>query len=110
MIQIFLIKGSGKLLVETHMGFYENINANTPLFQNVRKWLSSSSETDVTSSQIIDLKEIEEKNMESLSNFKIVTWTCWFSPKSAILKKLLSFVKNGGLRINFLKQNSKFYF
>jgi len=106
---ILLFKGNGKIFVEAHLGIYVNINANTPILQNVRKWLASSSQTDVTSSQIIDLKVIEESNIASLSTYKIVIWYVSFSPKSATLDKLLLFVKNGGLRIDFfyLRQNSK---
>ena len=113
---ILLFKGNGKIFVEAHLGIYVDINANTPMLQNVRKWLASSSQSDVTSSQIIDLKVIEESNIASLSTYKIVTWYVSFSPKSATLDKLLLFVKNGGLRIAFflfiknLKSKLKIHF
>ena len=87
--------GKGKIFVEANIGFYENINGNTPIIQNVRKWLASSKK-DVTSSQIINLKEIETKNMTSLSGYKIITWYVSFSPKATTLDKLLAFIKNGG--------------
>jgi hypothetical protein len=56
----------------------------------------------VTSSQIIDLKEIEDKNIASLSSFKIIIWYVSFSPKPATLDKILTFIKNGGLKNYFL--------
>ena len=87
--------GNGKIFVEAHDGFYTNINANTPIIQNVRKWLASS-QKDVTSSQIINLEEIETKNIASLSGYKIITWYVEFSPKAKTLDKLLAFIKNGG--------------
>jgi hypothetical protein len=90
------------LFVEAHEGFYTSIKTKTPIIQNVRKWLASSPQTDVTSSQIIDLKEIEDKNLASLSNFKIITWYASFSPKSATRDKLLTFIKNRGLEIFFV--------
>ena len=49
------------MFVEAHEGFYTSINTKTPIIKNLRKWLASSPQTDVTSSQIIDLKEIEDK-------------------------------------------------
>ena len=91
--------GNGKIFVEAHEGFYTNINANTSIIKNVRKWLASS-QTDVTPSQIINLEEIETKNIASLSGYKIITWWCGsFSPKATALDKLLAFIKNGGFRI-----------
>ena len=86
------------MFVEAHDGFYTSINTKTPIIQNLRKWLASSPQTDVTSSQIIDLKEIEDKNIASLSSFKIITWSVSFSPKPATLDKILTFIKNGGLK------------
>ena len=90
------------MFVEAHDGFYTSINTKTPIIQNLRKWLASSSQTDVTSSQIIDLKEIEDKNIASLSSFKIIIWYVSFSPKPATLDKILNFIKKGGLKNYFL--------
>ncbi len=86
------------MFLEAHDGFYTGLTTNTPVIQNVRKWLASSpyQTTDVTASQIIDLREIEDKNIAALSSFKIITWYVSFSPKAATLDKLLTFIKNGG--------------
>ena len=89
------MSGKGKLLVETSLGFINNINSNKLVIQNLRKWLSSSN-TDIPSSQIIDLQTLETNNL-AINNYKIVTWSIHSTaPKEATISSLIPFINNGG--------------
>jgi hypothetical protein len=94
-LDFFQILGKGKILVEAQLGFINNINSNTVVIQNLRKWLSSSN-TDIPSSQIIDIQTLETNNLP-INNYKIVTWSIHLTPpKETTIASLIPFINNGG--------------